>query len=102
MPQDPAQIATLESPDGRRRAPFLDIGGIVGSIAIREAVGEYMVKNGVLNPVRSCHVFITLQCWIFKEEFYREGTRKRRRTDGTSHLRSPGWLYGLPNSYPPI
>ena len=79
MPQDTAQIAALESPDCRRRAPFLYIAGIVDLIAICEAVGENMVKNGVLNPVRSGHVFITLQWWIFTEKFYREGTRKAKK-----------------------
>ena len=57
MPKDSAQVTALESPLGGWCAPFLYIRGIVDSVAIGEAVRKNLVKDGVLNPVGSCHLF---------------------------------------------
>jgi hypothetical protein len=52
---DAAQIAALEVVNGGRRAPGLDVDRVVGWVAVGEAVGENLVEDGVLYPVRDSH-----------------------------------------------
>ncbi|MNL28997.1 hypothetical protein D3C87_1506680 [compost metagenome] len=47
----PVQVAAHEVVEGRRGAPGRDPLGIVGAIAVGEALGEDLVEDGVLGPV---------------------------------------------------
>ena len=79
MPENATQVAALEAPDGWRSAPFLYIWGVIDRIAIGEPVGENMVKDGVLNPVRCCHYLIALQYKYFGGNFTAKEVLMRRK-----------------------
>ena len=52
---DAAQVAAHKIVEGRFCSPFCDVGGVISRVAVGETVGENLVENRVLYPVRDGH-----------------------------------------------
>ena len=61
---DPAQIAALVTPDRRWGTPFLEVGRVIGRIAISKAVRKNLIENRILHPIWDSHEYLdVIRLW---------------------------------------